>query len=140
MHLTLRAKFFPLKLVAMTVSLLTLPPKFLKQSAPSVMIYLANPIKRSAVAKSSVKHVSNQSKHKQSHVRCVNTQVLLHFMTRSYSELSINYKFDVHSKKEAAPGQENWENLTPTLTAMISPVPVSMLTFTVSLVALAVQL
>ena len=140
MHLTLRAKFFPLNLVAMTVSLLTLPPKFLKQSAPSVMMYLANPIKRTAVAKSSVKHVSNQSKHKQSYVQCVNTQVLLHFMTRRHSELSINYKFDVHTRKEAAPGQENWENLTVTSTATIPPVAASMLTFIVSLAALAVRL
>ena len=61
-------------------------------------------------------------------------------MTRSYSELSISYKLDVRTRKEAVPGQENWENLTPTSTAMISPVPASMLTFIVSLAVLAVML
>ena len=127
-------------LVAMTVSSLTLPQQFLKQNVISVHMYLANPIKQTVVVKSSVKHVLNQSKHKQIHVRCVNTQVLPHFMTRSYSELSINCKFDAHTRKEAAPGQENWGNLTATSTATISPVAVSTLTSNVSLALLAARL
>ena len=52
----------------------------------------------------------------------------------------MNCKFDVRTRKEAVHGQENWENLTPTSTGMISPVAASLLTFTVSLAALAVRL
>ena len=52
----------------------------------------------------------------------------------------MNCKFDVRTRKEAAPGQENWENLTNTSTGMISPVVASLLTFTVSLAMLVVML
>ena len=136
-HSNFYVKLFPVHLVAMTVSLLTLPQQFLKQNVISVYMYSASQSRLTAVAIYSVKHVSNQSKHKQSYVRCVNTQVLPHFTTRSYSELSINCKFDVRTKKEAALGQENWENLIATSTGTISPMAVSTLTSNGSLALLA---
>ena len=123
----------------MTVSLSTLLQQFLKQSAPSVMMYSASLIKQ-AVAISSVKDVSNQSKHRPIHAHCVIAKIFPYFLTTSYNETSGDCKFAVCTRKEAVPGQENWENLTPTLTVTISPVPASMLTFTVSLAMLAVQL
>ena len=92
-------------------------------------MYSATPNKQTAVAISSVKHALSQFKHAQ----CVTRQISPHFTTRSYSELSMNCKFDVRTRKEAVPGQENWENLTNTLTGVISPVVASLLTSNVSL-------
>ena len=135
-HSNFDIKLFLMNLVAMTVSSLNLPQKFSKRNAPSVYMYSASPSKQTAVVKYSVKHVSNQFKH----ARCVKTQISPHFMTRSYSELSMNCKFDVRTRKEAAPGQENWENLTNTSTGMISPVVASLLTFNASLALLAARL
>ena len=130
------SKFFLVNLVAMTVSSLNLPQKFLKQNAPSVYMYSESPSKQTAVVKYSVKHVLNQFKHAQ----CVTTQISPPFMTRSYSDLSMNCKFDVHTRKEAAPGQENWENLRTISTVTISPVAASLFISNVSLTLLAARL
>ena len=51
-----------MNLVAMTVSLWTLPQRFLEQNASSVYMYSASPSKPSAVVMTSVKRVLKQFK------------------------------------------------------------------------------